>query len=440
MEQLHSSFGADKQKQQQLDSPYVKYLRKPTTGGNSSPQVDSDDDSDDSDDDEPLPTTHEFTLSASKQIKALAFHPSGSRLYASTTDALLYSFDFGSLTLNQTSPSHTYEPYESHAIHTLRISQRGLILPLVADSQFKLLSPDGETLKEFRRGDMYLFDSKQTRGHTDSITDGQFLDEKTLATCSMDSTIRVWDCDAAKQSTVVVVKSKGKKTKLSKMCVIDGKIIVADGKRFTVWDSKTKMLRPVGEHEENDTITDIVNVRGSLLVRTSTSLKLYDLSNLARPTMQRLNFASYQSSPLIQNGDYITTTVMNNGTCELHILDKSDLMTIATITSTHKVTSLAWNHQINQIAYGDTAGIITILFNPDVSQGGVMTTISNRLKKRHMDDTALTTNVKTLAYNMDELAELNRSKKPKRDDSKKEEKLIWGKRKNPLESHHNLSS
>lgn len=45
------------------------------------------------------------------------------------------------------------------------------------------------------KGDMYLSDMAKTYGHVSEINDGRFhpVEKNIFATCSMDSTIRIWD-------------------------------------------------------------------------------------------------------------------------------------------------------------------------------------------------------------------------------------------------------
>ena len=51
---------------------------------------------------------------------------------------------------------------------------------------------DGHEKGEFKRGDMYLRDLKNTKGHTSGLTGGQWhpTDRHTAMTCSTDGTVR----------------------------------------------------------------------------------------------------------------------------------------------------------------------------------------------------------------------------------------------------------
>lgn len=64
---------------------------------------------------------------------------------------------------------------------------------------------DGRERGEFKRGDMYLRDLKNTKGHVAGLTHGQWhpLDRHSAMTSSTDGTIRLWDCENIEQKMVI---------------------------------------------------------------------------------------------------------------------------------------------------------------------------------------------------------------------------------------------
>ena len=437
MNQLPSEFGNKEHDFERDDSVYERWLRNDDLEGNhcdGDGDGDSDSDSDDDDDDE-LPITHQFKLSGTKSITCLKYHPSGSELYTATTDGSLLCYNFNSMSTESTEPSHSFEPFESHHIHKLDIaSPRGPLLTLANTSTFKLISLEGDELASSATGDRYLYDVKQTRGHTDTITDGGFISNEKVITSSLDSTFRIWDTTKCSQQSVTVVKANGKKTKVSHLEYSSaGLAFAVNDNRLTSWDINTKMMRPIEEFVEKCTILSIKSSEDKLLVRTHDSIKLYDVKNLSRPLIQRLSYPSPAdssfTSPMYFNNDKIVIATSNS----IDILDKSDLMTISCIKAQHNVSCAEWEPKTNQIAYGQylegSKGYVSILFDPKLSRNGVMATINNRPKKRHLDDSIFTSKVKEIGYNMDELNELKKSKKKKNDvdeDRSKKNTLVWG--------------
>lgn len=72
-------------------------------------------------------------------------------------------------------------------------------------AQPRFYDRDGRLLGECIRGDMYIRDMKNTKGHITSCTGGCWhpTDRLTAITCSEDGTVRVWDAHNIMQKTVV---------------------------------------------------------------------------------------------------------------------------------------------------------------------------------------------------------------------------------------------
>lgn len=64
---------------------------------------------------------------------------------------------------------------------------------------------EGREKGVFLRGDMYLRDMKNTKGHVAGCTDGQWhpVDRHSALTASTDGTLRLWDCEKIEQKMVI---------------------------------------------------------------------------------------------------------------------------------------------------------------------------------------------------------------------------------------------
>jgi len=411
------------------------------------------DESDDSDEEgkEQFPISHEFPLKGhSKKINSVCFAKSGNRLYTSAMDFNFNIFDFNSMNPLANTPFHSSEIYETKPIIKLDVNKKNEVLVIPNDLSFKVLDSNGDKLKEFREGDRYIYDVKRTRGHTDTLTDGCWnpLDDTKLATSSFDSTFRIWDLVSGSQERVNFIKYKGKKTKISKLLYTNSSkniITTDDHSRLCIWDLNGNLNRPSKELElSSSNIITSINVNStdenSLLVRTTNNdLKLYDLRNFTTPVIQRLDFPTFgHNSATYYEGQYIlagTSFENKDKHTELHILDKSDLFTLDTLSFDSTISSLDWNKTINQIAIGTDSGSLNVLFSPDISKNGVKLSINNKPKKRHFDENEnfSTSSTSQVGYNMTELAELNKNKKKKNQndddddkDTKSKPKMIWG--------------
>lgn len=62
-------------------------------------------------------------------------------------------------------------------------------------SHFQIYDRDGLTLGEFVKGDMYIRDLKNTKGHISGLTCGEWhpRTKDTILTSSEDGSLRIWD-------------------------------------------------------------------------------------------------------------------------------------------------------------------------------------------------------------------------------------------------------
>lgn len=195
-------------------------------GGKNS-DSDDDDDDDDSDDDEEFPISHELVLKDhTKPVSSISLDPSGTRLVTASHDYLVKFYDFPSMSPDHLRAFKSIEPSESHHIHSATFShadngQHILVIP--AAPQAKILTRDGDNVVEFVKGDMYLRDMHNTKGHVSEITAGAWhpTDKNVIVTAGTDSTLRIWDVNSKRQHRDIMVhKSRTGKGGRSRMCCL----------------------------------------------------------------------------------------------------------------------------------------------------------------------------------------------------------------------------
>ncbi|CAJ0933238.1 unnamed protein product [Ranitomeya imitator] len=154
---------------------------------------DEDDDEDEGDDDDNpikrIPDSHEITLQhGTKTVSALGLDPSGARLVTGGYDFDVRFWDFAGMDASlQAFRSH--QPCECHQIKSLQYSITGdVILVVAGNSQAKVLDRDGFPVMECVKGDQYIVDMANTKGHTAMLNGGcwhpKIKDE--FLTCSND--------------------------------------------------------------------------------------------------------------------------------------------------------------------------------------------------------------------------------------------------------------
>eukprot|EP00953_Heterococcus_sp_UTEX-ZZ885_P020634 11537-Heterococcus_DN1.PRE.1 len=168
--------------------------------------AESDEDSDDDDDDDvagppapaltpeerarrtaqrlELPVSHEAALKGhSKAVIALSVDPGGGRVASGGSDYKVKLYDFGGMDKHHRS-FREFEAEEGNIVVALSHSPSGdRFLCCTASAQPKVFDRDGIEVCHFARGDPYIRDMKQTKGHITNVTAGQWhpSEKNTLA-------------------------------------------------------------------------------------------------------------------------------------------------------------------------------------------------------------------------------------------------------------------
>ncbi|KAJ7335043.1 hypothetical protein JRQ81_012984, partial [Phrynocephalus forsythii] len=215
---------------------------------------DEDEDEDDEDDNiqeeeeedpvKKIPDSHEITLNhGTKTVSALGLDPSGARLITGGYDYDVRFWDFAGMDASLQA-FRSLQPCECHQIKSLQYSSTGdAILVVSGNSQAKVLDRDGFPVMECVKGDQYIVDMANTKGHTAMLNSGCWhpkIKEEFL-TCSNDGTVRTWDINNDKKhKNVFKPRSAQGKRVIPTSCTYsrDGKLIAAgcqDGS-IQIWD------------------------------------------------------------------------------------------------------------------------------------------------------------------------------------------------------------
>ncbi|VDK51389.1 unnamed protein product [Anisakis simplex] len=174
-----------------------------------------------------------------KPISALAFDHQGTRFVTGGYDYVVNIFEFQKMDLSL-KPSRELTPCECHIINDLAFSANGEHL-LVASghAQLRVLDRQGKQWAETIRGDQYLVDLSNTKGHTGSVNACCWhpLIKNEFLTCADDGTLRIWSLDDFKEITrcinkqqkVIKTKNAGGKRTIPMTCTYsrDGKLVAA---------------------------------------------------------------------------------------------------------------------------------------------------------------------------------------------------------------------
>ncbi|MCJ1337807.1 hypothetical protein MMC09_003091 [Bachmanniomyces sp. S44760] len=380
-----------------------------------------DSDSDEDDDDE-FPTSHELILKThDRAITSLTADLSGARLVSGSTDCTIKFHDFSSMTPTTLRAFKSVDPTaakafansETHPVHHVEFNpiSPAQILVISATPQAKIFSRDGEALTEFQKGDMYLRDMHNTKGHVSEITTGTWHpgDRNLCVTAGTDSTLRIWDVNMKRsQKDVIVHKSRaaGSAGRTRMTAVAWGSssqgassLLVAsalDGS-LVMYNGEGPYTRPVGEVREahkKDTWTSGVAISsdGRTVVTRGgdNTIKLWDTRKF-KDFISRVDHPStsdqYPTSNICFSPNS-SSIITGSPTGHLHILNpatlKPEMVTPVTPGST-LITAL-WHERLNQILTGSANAETHVLYHPSTSTHGAAMVMSKAPKRRHIDD------------------------------------------------------
>ena len=148
---------------------------------------------------EKLPISDEVELGNphGKTVTTIAVERTGSRFVTGARDGMVKLYDFNGMR-KDLQPFREIEPNEGYPVHSLAWSPSGdAFVVATGSNKAKVFDRDGRELGEFDSGDMYILDSKNTRGHTHNVTKACWnpIEKNLVITSSDDGTVRIWNVD-----------------------------------------------------------------------------------------------------------------------------------------------------------------------------------------------------------------------------------------------------
>ncbi|KAK3112545.1 hypothetical protein LTR53_011078 [Teratosphaeriaceae sp. CCFEE 6253] len=383
---------------------------------------DSDEDDDSDDEGDEYPVSHEMIVKThEKAVTATTLDPSGGRLVTGSMDCTLKFHDFASMTPTTIRAFKSVDPTaakgssnaETHPVNQALFNplSAGHILVTTALPQAKVLSRDGETLVEFAKGDMYLRDMHNTKGHISEVTTGAWhpTDRNVCVTAGTDSTLRLWDINNPRsQKEVIVHKSRAAgsagRTRISAVAwgsPVQGgnNLLVAaayDGS-VVMWSGDGPHTRPAAEvrgaHTASTWTSGLdISADGRLVVTRGgdDTIKLWDTRKFKQPvnTVSHTSTSGQYSTTNIRFSSDSTSIITGSDTGHLHILSSATLrpQLVTPVTPGSPLISVLWHQKLNQIVTGSANAEVHVLYNPNTSTGGAKTVMSRAPKRRHIDD------------------------------------------------------
>lgn len=404
------------------DNELHRIKQEPASKDFGSDDDDDDDSEGDSDDEDEFPVSHELVLKThDRPVTSTALDPSGARLITGSNDCTLKLHDFASMTPTTLRAFKSVDPSEqkgsanseTHPIHHVEFHPEsgGQFLCISAHPQAKILSRNGEVLTEFIKGDMYLRDMHNTKGHVSEITTGTWnpVNRDICVTAGTDSTLRIWDVNFKRsQKEIIVHKSRASgsagRTRMTAVAWgnptegVNNMLISAalDGS-LVMWNGGGPYSRPAAEIRDAHTVNtwtggiDISHDGRMVVSRGGDNMiKLWDTRKFKAPvvTMSHPSTSDQYSVSNIKYSPTSSSIITGSATGHLHILNPGNLKPelVTPVTPGSPLITVDWHPKLNQIVTGSANAEVHVLYNPNTSFRGAKEVMSRAPKKRHVDD------------------------------------------------------
>jgi len=148
-----------------------------------------------------------------------------------------------------------YKPFEGHPINALSFDPDGNnFLCCTTNNQARIYDKDGGKVQMTIRGDMYIQDMGNTKGHVAAITDGKWhpREKQLFMTASLDGSLRVWDLESKlvgidqQLMHCLLIKAftnKGMKLPINSICYSRSGALIAAGcsdGSVQLWETRVK--------------------------------------------------------------------------------------------------------------------------------------------------------------------------------------------------------
>ncbi|CAD6197658.1 unnamed protein product [Caenorhabditis auriculariae] len=357
-----------------------------------------------------IPASCEAVINHGKMtVTALRAEPAGVRFASGGLDYYVKYFDFQKMDMSMKADRELL-PAESHVIHAMAFSANGETLAVASgECIIRLLDRAGKQWAETVRGDQYLVDLNNTKGHTAAVNCLEFnpIDKNEFISCSDDGTLRLWTLKDYKELTKCinkhykVIKTKGANGKRvsPQVCAYspDAKWIAAgceDGS-IQVWKygSLYVNVQYLVRKAHSGPVTSLAFSPDSKKILSrglDDTLKMWSMSNNKTPLLEKGNLCNgFKStdcgfSPRAELVFTGTSSPKPDVPGQLLFFNPENFDLVYKIDypkSGTSCTRVHWHPRLNQILVGLSDGSIRVYYDQNMSNRGVMQCVTKPVKR-----------------------------------------------------------
>lgn len=335
----------------------------------------------------------------SKPVTAISFDLQGSKFATGGYSYSVHLYEFLKMDSSMKSFRQVH-PSECHVINDIAFNGNGeTLLVATGNCQLKLLDRQGKQWCETIRGDQYLVDLANTKGHTAAVNACCWnpLNKSEFLTCSDDGTLRIWDTGDFKpvtkcinqQRKVIKTKNASGKRAIPTTCSYspDGKLIAAgcDDGSIQIWKNGKLFVNTTflnrSAHQGAVTCLQFSPDSKRVLSRSmDDTLKLFVLSNFKEPMKMVSNLENMfvhtdcgysPHAEFVYTGTSLKSKSGESGS--LLFFDSESLELLYKIYyPAQGCIRVFWHPKINQILVGLSDGNCRLYYEPGSSVRGAL--------------------------------------------------------------------
>jgi len=253
---------------------------------------------------------------------------------------------------------------------------------------------------------MYLYDLHKTWGHVTGVTGGWWhpSDYDLVLTSGEDGTVRIWNVTSPKKN-IHVLKHKAQNGRKSGVTACaysaDAAFIVSGGEDGSVqiWDNRGNYFRPkhvvYKAHEPVSGIScTTFSSEGRLLLTRGgdATVKIWDVRKFSEPikVLSDLENDYAQTDVVFSPNERIIATALSNktkkGTGTVAFFDANTFEEVQRVSVTKdSAVRVLWHRDLNQIFVGCSDATVRVLYDPKLSQRGILLCVGREPRKKASD-------------------------------------------------------
>ena len=381
-----------------------------------------------------LPISHSLAIPAStKSTPALSISLNHTRLATGSLNSQLRLYDFNSTTA-AFDPHLTLTPTDGQPVHCCRFGGEERLLCSGSGATIHMYDREGRVLLETVRGDGYLLDQSNTKGHTAAVCDIRWLrggsgagvgGDSVFGSCGRDGVVRLWDVSwKSGRECKEVVKMRGGGGRagggmaVSSLCFNhSGELLVAactDGAARVFhragmrWSERQLVKAVTGSSGvTSEWISDcrLMSDDRRLLMRSREAITMHDLRMPREPLGRVALGGQHEQADMALSPDekvllatidgslaFLSTAAASTAT-QPSASTTSSSSSVAPLSSSLSLLSLLplsprplirvlYPAALNQIFVSSATGSVHCLYNPTLSHKGILLSATRPVKNR----------------------------------------------------------